>query len=427
MPASCAACDTKVTLVSVKAFETLTGLSEEQEAARVKAWSIALDAQLAGGDVEINKSRLSLTLIASGTLPDTPYRLMLKALHIRIILWQLKFASPLVHAVAMKLARSRWLAAKQLARLTSNPDGGDSNSDEELPDHLALLLEQDCSEVLNDDVIQRAHNLAWNQLTTHNVDNDIDGMNAVVEDPAVRSPMDAVAAWYSSALLQRVLAAVLSEDDDTAPLPKDLEDELALAVNTAPIGSNAQVRALVARAVLVKKSRGSNIADVICAMSPSLNPDKHPEYSGGVPPLIDSPTSVICPDADVQMALCCAKSIAHLERFSVPPPSVFAVIDSILPSREAHGMSLLGCAAAFRLMSILYKHPFGKDVCNMSLERLSGTLRLWIGGPAGDNTGLDEDVRQCMVDKCIAVTKSVVGMDTLDSGYGSMSDSEDTA
>ncbi|KAK1477718.1 helix-loop-helix DNA-binding domain-containing protein [Colletotrichum cuscutae] len=38
----------------------LTGLTEEQEAARVKAWSIALDAQLAGGDVEINKSRLTL-------------------------------------------------------------------------------------------------------------------------------------------------------------------------------------------------------------------------------------------------------------------------------------------------------------------------------------------------------------------------------
>ena len=59
-------------------FALLTGITEQQEAARVKAWGIALDSQLAGGDIEVNKTRLCLTLLASGTLPDTPARLMLK-------------------------------------------------------------------------------------------------------------------------------------------------------------------------------------------------------------------------------------------------------------------------------------------------------------------------------------------------------------
>jgi hypothetical protein len=59
-------------------FSLLTGITEQQEAARVKAWSIALDSQLAGGDIEVNKTRLALTLLASGTLPDSPARLMLK-------------------------------------------------------------------------------------------------------------------------------------------------------------------------------------------------------------------------------------------------------------------------------------------------------------------------------------------------------------
>ncbi|KAH8884683.1 hypothetical protein GQ53DRAFT_661541 [Thozetella sp. PMI_491] len=413
------------TLISVRAFEMLTGLTKEQEIARVKAWAIALDAQLAGGDVEINKSRLTLTLLASGTLPDTPYRLMLKALHIRIILWQLNFASPLTNMLAKKLARSRWNAAKQLVRLNAGLDKSEAKPDEELPDHLAILLEQDCDEVLNDYIIQRAHNLAWNQLTTHNVTTEIDGMNAVVEDPAVRSPMDAVAAWCSSILLQRVVTGTLSDEDLKSGFPKDLEEDLILAVNLAPIGSNAQVRALVARAALLAETRGSNIADAICAMDPSMNPDKHPEYREGVPPLIDSPTTLICPDSDVQMALCCAKSIAHLEKFAVPPPSIFHVIDSILPSRDVSDMSLLGCMAAFRLMIYIHDHPFGKEVSLESLERLAGTLRIWIGSAAGDKTGLSEETRQTMVDKCLSVSKSVVGMDTSDPGYGSMSDCEE--
>ncbi len=146
-------------------------------------------------------------------------------------------------------------------------------------------------------------------------------------------------------------------------------------------------------------------------MDPSLNPDKHPEYSGGVPPLIESPSTIICPDADLQMALCCAKSIAHLERFAVPPPSIFSVIDSILPCREAAGMSLLGCAAAYTLMHHLYEHQFGREACVGSLERLAGTLRIWIGGPDGDKTGLPDEVRQAMISVCLVVTKSVVGMD----------------
>ncbi|KLU88539.1 hypothetical protein MAPG_07524 [Magnaporthiopsis poae ATCC 64411] len=254
--------------IGVKQYQALTGLTEEQEAARVKAWTIALDAQLAGGDVEINKSRLTLTLLASGTLPDTPLRLMLKALHIRVLLWQLG-QSGVHNVVAAKLARANWNQAKQLHRLskassrTSSPSssprlsaqGQQVPSDDSLPDHLAVLLEQECDDVLNDDVVQRAHNLAWNRPTTHDVAADIDGMNAVVEDPAIKSPMDAVAAWWSSLVLHQVLVtsldgatAVTSEkgEEESKQGPSTIsvnEDDLALAAKVAPVGSNAQVRA----------------------------------------------------------------------------------------------------------------------------------------------------------------------------------------
>ncbi|GAB1315900.1 Clr6 histone deacetylase associated PHD protein-2 Cph2 [Madurella fahalii] len=409
-------------VVGPHSYLALTGLSEEEEAARVKAWSIALDAQLAGGDMEINKSRLTLTLIASGTLPDTPLRLMMKALHIRVLLWQLNGASWATNLIAAKLARSRWDEARQLNHILNSLQG-EQTSDEALPEHLAVLLEQDCDEVLNDGIIQRAHNLAWNQHTTYNLIDKVDGMDPVVEDAAVRSPMDAVAAWYSSITLHRVLVDSFSNHRDDS-MAAAIADDIALAVKVAPIGSNAQVRALVARAVLVDGKRGANIVAAMQALGPSLNPDKHPQYSRGVPPLIDSPMSSIAPDPDAQMALRCAMGIAQLQKFAYLPHPAVMVIDSILPSRaDIEDMSLLGYAAAFCLMERLYRHAVGRETCSRSLERLAGSLRIWIGSSAGDKAGVDEMMRRGMIERCLAVTKSVVGMEA-DPGYVSMDECE---
>lgn len=408
--------------VGVHGYQMLTGLTEEQETARVKAWTIALDAQLAGGDVEINKSRLTLTLLASRTLPDTPLRLMLNALHLRVLLWQLG-KQDFHNALAAKLARTKWNEARQLYRLINSLRRSEQpTADDELPDHLALLLEQECDDVLNDNIVQRAHNLALNNPTTHDIDDDVDGMSAVVEDPAVRSPMDAVAAWWSSLVLQRVLSARLANMLEKTVPDSEMTDDINLATKVAPIGSNAQLRALVARAVVFDEKRGANIATVLKALGPSLNPDKHPHYSRGVPPLIDAPLSSIAPDPDVQLALRCAMTIAHLQRYESPPRSALVVIDSILPG-STEGLSLLGCTAAFYMMEQLQSHPVAAEACAMSLERLSGTLRIWIGSAEGDRPGLDCDLRQKMVERCLNITKNVIGM-VEDQGYATMTDCE---
>jgi hypothetical protein len=402
-------------------YLALTGLSEEEETARVKAWSIALDAQLAGGDVEINKSRLTLTLIASGTLPGTPLRLMLKALHIRVLLWRLNGASWAANLIAAKLARMKWNEARQLNCILNSLPESDSSLDHALPEHLAALLEEDCDEVLSDVIIQRAHNLAWNQQTTHNVVDNIDGMDTVVEDPAVRSPMDAVAAWYSNVTLHRVLLTSLRRSRDDPAVP-GLADDIALAVRVAPIGSNAQVRALIARAILAEGKRGGHIASALQALGPSANPDKHPDYSSGVPPLIDSPMTTIVPDPDAQMALRCAMGIAQLQKFEDPPAAAYLTIDSVLPAAAAVAdLSLLGYTAAFHLMEALDRHAVAREACAHSLERLAGSLRIWMGSDsaAGQKAGVDAVLRADMIGRCLAVTKSVVGMEA-DPGYGSM-------
>ncbi|KAK0709603.1 hypothetical protein B0T26DRAFT_654433 [Lasiosphaeria miniovina] len=395
-------------------FLVLTGLSEEEESARIKAWTIALDAQLAGGDDEISRSRLTLTLLASGTLPETPLRMMMKALHIRVLLWWPNGALWLPDIFAAKLARSWWNEAKQLYRIFSSPHDGSDPIDEVLPKHLALLLERDCDEVLNDEIVQRAHNLAWNKHTAYKVVGRLDGMDTVVDDPAVISPIDAVAAWYSSLILQRVLVGSLPETIGS-PGGAAVED-LNLAIDMAPPGSDAQIRGLVARAVLVNEMRGANILAAKQALDPFANPTRHPHYARGLPPLME--------DQDAKMALDCAKVIAHLQRPADPPQEAYMVIDSILVCSTVDNMSFLGYVAAFHLMEALHQHAVCRESCSRSLERLAGGLRIWIGSSAGERSGLDAAARQKMINRCLSITKSLVGMET-DPGYASMDDCDE--
>lgn len=413
-------------LIGIHGYQMLTGLTEDEELARVKAWAIALDAQLAGGDVEISKSRLTLTLLASGTLPTTPLRLMLKALHIRVLLWEVGLSGiqlGIFNTFASKLARAKWNEAKQLHRLlTQLRRGGQEQSDDELPDHLAALLEQDCDMVLNPNIVQRAHNLAWNRPTDYNAIGIVDGMDTVVEDLAVRSPMDAVAAWWSNMTLQGALTNSLLAQEDDADTVQQVEDDVSLAIRTAPIGSIAQNRALVARALLFEEKRNINIMAALQAIGP-VTPVLSSNSPLGSPtriaPSSPTPIKVLPPSlvmtTEMRTALLCAMAIAHLQKFSPPeePVDIYGVIDQIHPISE---MGLLGYTATFKLMDRLASHEFAAEACADTLERLSGTLRIW----TGKDCGLEPEVRHQMIERCLTVTRGVVGMgiDT-DTGYGS--------
>ncbi len=420
-------------LIGIHSFQMLTGLTEDQEIGRVKAWTIALDAQLAGGDVEINKSRLTLTLLASGTLPSTPLRLMLKALHIRVLLWEVGLSG--VHlgisdTVASKLARNQWNEAKQLHRLlTQLRRGGQEQSDDDLPDHLAMLLEQDCDEVLNSSIVQRAHNLAWNRPTEHNAVGVTDGMDTVVEDPAVRSPMDAVAAWWSNLTLHKALTkSLLIEGDDQPDAMRQVEDGISLAIRTAPIGSVAQNRALVARALLFGERRSLNIMAALQAIGPVtslLNNNRSGSSSSNssppLSPMKDIPSSLIT-STEIRTSLLCAMAIAHIDKYSPPeePYDIYGLIDQIHPITD---MGLLGYTATFTLMDRLAEHEYAAEACASTLERLSGTLRIW----TGKATSLDAEVKHQMVERCLAVTRGIVGMSVeTDTGYGSMSSDDES-
>ncbi|KAF4637776.1 hypothetical protein G7Y89_g295 [Cudoniella acicularis] len=406
-------------IIGAHGYAYLTGITQQQEVARIKAWEIALDAQLVGGDVEVSKSRLTLTLLASGTLPDTPARLMLKALHIRVLLWEVGNAGfngfHMFHEVAAKLARWKWNEAKALQKLITHTK---EKQEDALPEYLIALLDQECDDVLADSIGQRAYNLAWNLPTTSNVQGASDGMDGVVDDSAIRSPLDAVAAWYSSLVMERALTRSLETKGEDTEIQQSIIKDIALAIKVAPTGSQAQVRALVARAVLVKERRGASIAASLQALGP-LEPKS--KNNSAEPALISTRTS-IASLPDVKMSLSCAMAIAHIERFPSPanPFAAHRLIDSIVPSN----LTLLGFTAAYKLMEAVDEHDKVSLSCCSSLEKLAGSLRIWIGGKDGEKSGLEKEIKRDMVEKCLSITKRIIGMEE-DAGYESMSEGAD--
>ncbi|KAL7907109.1 hypothetical protein GGI35DRAFT_455456 [Trichoderma velutinum] len=420
----------------VHAYQLLTGLTPEQEVARVRAWATALDAQLTGGDAEICMSRLILTLLASGTVPNTPSGLMLKALHVRVLLWDLSqkwYQLGLVNFFATKIAQRQWNAARDLNNRLINGLQEDEILEMQragylLPDHLAALVEQECDAVLTATVIQRAHNLAFNEDTTHN-STRIDGMDSVVDDTAIGSPMDALAAWWSTAKVHDVLTTTLYGDEEAS------EDEVMnLAVKVAPLGSNARARAILARSVLAYKSRGDNIASAVQVLrvdtgSNSLMDPMSLAYSEPNPfaGLAPTPLQSDVPDPDLQLCLRCAVATAHLKRLGGESAStkryVRTSIEKVVDLTTKTQMTLLSFTSVMEVLEQILAH---KDTTNNFaplVERLAAILRLWMGSELAQNCGVPPDLQERVINKCLGVTKRIVGME-VDTGYDSMTDDE---
>lgn len=401
-------------------YAFLSGTTKEQEAARVKAWSIALDAQLTGGDAEISKSRLVLTLMASGTLPDTPGRLMMKALHIRVLLWELANAghglSWVLGHLSAKLARRYWNMARTEHRIATNLASKPESDEESLPAHLAALLEEECDQVFNFPIIQRAYNLAWNRPIAEQTIADL-CMDGVVGDFAISSPLDALAAWHSSHLLSRSLADSLKEGKIT----QGTKDDLSLAARTAPPTSQAQLRALTAEAVLLEDNRAEHIATAFAALpsppsSASSTGTKLMNLVSGAPAAID-----------IRKALALAKCITLIDS-SNPEARRYAIVAVNNTYLAEPTTTLLSFVAGYKVLERFVQDSSLQAESSVGLERLAGSLRMWMGHDAGRRSGVEHKIRGRIVSRCLEVSKRLVGLserEDLDAGYFSSSVKDD--
>jgi hypothetical protein len=241
-------------------------------------------------------------------------------------------------------------------------------------------------------------------------------MDSVVEDFAIKSPLDAVAAWWSTIVLQKALSASLTASSDDAAAQEAIIKNITLAVKTAPTGSGAQLRALAARAVLVNGKRGASIAATLQALGPTEPKSESGKENSST--LINTSTS-LATLPDIHISLRCAMAIAHIERFQPPgnPVTAHRIINCINPTN----LTPLSFTSCFKLMEAISGHELVAASCSRALERLAGCLRIYIGREDSESVGLGIKERRALVGRCLAVTKKVVGMER-DAGYESMSD-----
>lgn len=339
-----------------KLYSWATGITEEDEKGRVKTWDIAIDAQLTGGDIEISKSRLVLTIFAAGTLPRSPMRMMLKALHVRILLWRVgapgSWTFHVSNDIARALAKYQWAVARDIndALPEGHPD--------QLPSHLAALLKLDCEDVMIDSIIQRAVNLTWNIPTQEGAADDEVLLDVVEEDPAIQCSVDALAAWWSSHLLQNALLKYL-EASEGAPASKVSRDcfkeKIRMALDGAPRLSAAYTRALVMKAVFFEQGRVQNVSAVLAA----LPKDKGKGEKNHAANFLDSSLPVSVRD-EISVAVRCAMIAAIVASRSAGEtslPASFTMHKAInwfnqLPIDPVE-LSLLGFSAVYHLLHLL--------------------------------------------------------------------------
>ncbi|KAJ5555341.1 hypothetical protein N7535_007777 [Penicillium sp. DV-2018c] len=344
-------------LMGWKLYSWATGITEEDEKGRVKTWDIAIDAQLTGGDAEISKSRLVLTIFAAGTLPGTPRRMIIKALHVRILLWNVgepgSWSFHVSNDVARALARYQWGVAREVNDVL--PEG----HPDRLPPHLAALVKLDCDDVMIDNIIQRAVNLTWNRPTQEGTGDDEVLLDVVDEDPAIQCSEDALAAWWSSHLLQTALLNYF-EASGKGPVSKASRDtfkeKIRLALDVAPRLSAAYTRALVMKAVFFEHNRIENVGAVLAALPKEKRKESQSQSSN----FLDSSLPVSVRD-EISIAVRCAMIAAVVTERSTGDvcslPECFTIQKAItwfnqLPIDPVE-FSLIGFSSVYHLLHLL--------------------------------------------------------------------------
>lgn len=424
--------------VGWQGYSWLTGMTVEQEIARVKAWTIALDAQLAGGDQHVTHARLLLSLLASFTLPSTPSRLMLNALHIRVLFWDLHLV---FEPFAQKLSAYYWNEARKLQKavLSTNP--------EPLPEHLARLLELDPLDVLNDRIIQRAYNLAYNHPTESNevVKYHDEGMNAVVEDQAIRSPLDAVGAWYSSLVLHRAFLVSLKSMLSTEEV-SSMESDLDIALRTAPPTSTAQLRVLAARSVLLCSAEGKDLQILLGIFKDDFAAAERNTMNTWGQPTGPLPSRVVTVTPDIKIALRCAMTLTMIKQGSekgrlgglklfgdfdwslgevstmskpidegdTTPITRSEAAPSLKPTKKSiitiTQFGLLGFVASWKTLTVIVSDKGLQASVRESVGMAAGSLRRWSGLPVAEQAGVCNKLRRKLGSFCTRLARKMAGM-----------------
>lgn len=395
-------------LIGWQRYRMITGMTEEQEQARIKSWTIALDAQLAGGDVSVNHSRLLLTLMASYTLPATPTRLMLNSLHIRVLFSDLGNG---LQAFAEKFSTYYWLEARRAQKAVSQNDA----SAEHLPENLVQLLQLDPMDVFDSMIVQKAYDLAYDNDTTQ--EGFDEGMDSVVKDVSIGSPLDALAAWYSSLLLQRVLVASLKAKPSSS-LNDRIHADLDIALSVAPVTSAAHLRALTAKTILFGETGAQkHLFEAIKIFDEDIK--SHASEVDQTSARVALINSAVTTTTDIRIALRCGMALALMKAGSREQATrLFTDLDWQRQT-EKNELGLLGFVAAWKTLTAFvdWDADWATDAGD-SVDRAAAMLRIWIGDKRIPKSGVSTRDCRHVINFCNSLQKRLAGLEADgDDGY----------
>ena len=398
-------------MIGWERYRMITSMTEEDEAARIKSWTIALDAQLAGGDLSVNHSRLLLTLLASWTLPATPARLMLNSLHIRVLFFDL---GNHLQLFAEKFSNFYWTEARKAHEkaVTEN-----DSSTEQLPENLVQLLQLDPSDVFDPMIVEKAYDLAHNNLAQTTAD---EGMDSVVKDAAISSPLDALAAWYSSLLLQGVMVASLKTNPSTS-FAKRIQADLDTALRIAPLSSAVQLRALTAKAVLVSEDGEKYLCEAIKFFEEDMN-SRERELNQKAEVTVTPINATVTTTADIRVSLRCGMTLALMKKGSRDQATrLFSDLDWQRQT-DKNGLGFLGFVAAWKTVTtfVRWDEDWATDA-GESVDRAAAMLRVWIGDKRIRQLDVPRGDCKRVVDFCHKLQKKLAGFEEADGDDGYVS------
>lgn len=242
----------------------------------------------------------------------------------------------------------------------------ESESFEPLPDHLLALLHRPAEDVMTDLTIQQAHNLCWNRSAS-TASEDV-GVDDIAEDTAMRGPLDALALWSSSLILQEALCNFLESGETSQASLSQIE----IALRTAPPGSSSSIRALTAKTAFSEVDRTQNINKLMEAL-PSSSAVSFPSSLSEISPF----SSTVC--NDVLTSIECAKALDTLTGPQCDPVSLDSAIQ--LLDRTCSGvksLDVLALTAAYKLVLVLFNDAAiaGGYTCNLNQIILNTVVAL---------------------------------------------------
>lgn len=338
---------------------------------------------------------------------------MLKALHIRVMFWQASdwnWICRALNSAASCLARYQW----NLAQKIHNGAIEDTTKvdDHDLPEHLLSLLERPIEDVMSDVNIQRAHNLAWNRPVSTDAEKDIE-VDEMVDDTAMRGPLDILALWSSTRILQQALYdSIQSSRNSEACL-----SQINLAYRTAPPGSSTSIQALAAIAISSDDDRESKVNDLTHLLLSSTTALLPTSFAN-----IDTCSTDV--HSNTLVAIKCVKNLVMVSS-ERNPDSLYNALELLGETfYDFKSMDLLAFAAALQLVSVLLRDP---DLASQHLRTLKEILSNTIiqkDEPAKYSKLYKTALQKVLEVGIIKRRASINSVNSVDTGYGSMSDEE---